>query len=83
VSTSAWEFVFMMLVLKLPILYLIGVVWWAVRATPDPYEPAALIPAQLDPAPTRPPLVCPWRAGLRPGTTRAARSRVATAGGRR
>ena len=27
----------MMVILKLPIAYLIGVVWWAVRAAPDPY----------------------------------------------
>jgi hypothetical protein len=36
------EIVFLMLVLKLPILYLIGVVWWAVRAEPRPPEPAVL-----------------------------------------
>jgi hypothetical protein len=36
------EIVFLMLVLKLPILYLIGVVWWAVRAEPEPPEPAVL-----------------------------------------
>jgi hypothetical protein len=38
------EIIFLMLVLKLPILYLIGVVWWAVRAEPPPPEPA-LLPA--------------------------------------
>jgi hypothetical protein len=82
-SASAWEFVFMMLVLKLPILYLIGVVWWAIRATPDPYEPAALVPAQLEPEPTRPPVACTWRAGLRPRTPGGARTRIATTGARR
>jgi hypothetical protein len=61
-STGAWELVFMMLVLKLPIAYLIGVVWWAVRAAPDPYEPAALIPAEPKPEPLRP---CTWRAHRR------------------
>ncbi len=47
-SNAAWELVFMMLVLKLPILYLARVVWYAVRAKPDrpkargarPVEPA-------------------------------------------
>ena len=33
----------MMLVLKLPILYLVGVVWYAVRAEPRPPEGAALL----------------------------------------
>jgi len=61
-STSAWELIFMMLVLKLPIAYLIGVVWWAIRATPDPYEPAALVPA----VPEEPSAPCPWRARRRP-----------------
>lgn len=32
----------MMLVLKIPILYLCAVVWWAVRAEPRPLEGAAL-----------------------------------------
>jgi hypothetical protein len=40
------EIVFLMLVLKLPIIYLVGVVWWAVRAEPHPPEPAVLpVPA--------------------------------------
>ena len=36
----------MMLVLKIPILYLCAVVWWAVRAEPRPLEGAALPVAQ-------------------------------------
>jgi hypothetical protein len=44
------EIIFLMLVLKLPILYLIGVVWWAVRAVPPPPEPA-LLPVAVDDAP--------------------------------
>jgi hypothetical protein len=47
------EIVFLMLVLKLPILYLIGVVWWAVRAEPRPEEPAVLVPAPEAPPPFR------------------------------
>jgi hypothetical protein len=44
------EIIFLMLVLKLPILYLIGVVWWAVRAEPRPAEPAQLtVPVTDDP----------------------------------
>jgi hypothetical protein len=35
---SAWEAIFMLLVLKIPIVYLAIVVWWAVRAEPTPGE---------------------------------------------
>lgn len=35
VSVSAWEAIFMLVVLKIPVLYLAIVVWWAVRAEPD------------------------------------------------
>jgi hypothetical protein len=45
------EIVFLMLVLKLPILYLIGVVWWAVRAEPGPPEPAPLLVPATDSPP--------------------------------
>jgi len=31
-----WEFIFMMLVLKIPIVYLGLVVYWAVKAEPKP-----------------------------------------------
>jgi hypothetical protein len=57
-----WELIFLMFVMKLPILYLVGVVWWAVRATPDPYAPAALVPAALPPRSPGPrsARACPW-----------------------
>jgi hypothetical protein len=58
------EIVFLMLVLKLPILYLIAVVYWAVRAEPQPPEPAALVPAELDDLPP---------AGQRPRRSRGPR----------
>jgi hypothetical protein len=44
------EIIFLMLVLKLPILYLIGVVYWAVKAEPPPPEPA-LLPAAVEEEP--------------------------------
>ena len=47
------EIVFLMLVLKLPIIYLIAVVWWAVRAEPEPPEPA-LLPVVAEPEPDLP-----------------------------
>jgi hypothetical protein len=51
------ELVFMMLVLKLPIVYLGLVCWWAIRAEPEPQE-AALIPAVPESGP-------PWSPGPR------------------
>jgi hypothetical protein len=79
-STAAWELIFMMLVLKLPILYLIGVVWWAVRSVPDPFAPAELVPAVPD-SPHDPTPVCSWhvRRPIRPRP----RPRVAARGARR
>jgi hypothetical protein len=70
----------MMVILKLPIVYLIGVVWWAVRAAPDPYEPAPLVarPERDDP---RTP--CPWRAPGGPHSPRGGRSRRAVVGAHR
>jgi len=57
------EIVFLMLVLKLPILYLIGVVYWAVKAEPPPPEPAPL-PAAAEQEPPLSP------AHFRPGRPR-------------
>jgi len=45
-----WEFIFLMVVLKIPIIYLCLVVYWAVRGEGRPAEPAALVPA-ADPGP--------------------------------
>jgi hypothetical protein len=36
VSASAWEAFFFVVVLKIPVIYLAVVVWWAVRAVPEP-----------------------------------------------
>jgi hypothetical protein len=35
-SRAAWELLFMMLVLKIPIVYLCFVVWYAIKAEPEP-----------------------------------------------
>lgn len=40
----------MLVILKIPVIYLCAVVWYAVRAKPLPLEPA-LKPASLDPDP--------------------------------
>ncbi len=34
-SVSVWEAIFMLVVLKIPMVYLAIVVWWAVRAVPE------------------------------------------------
>ncbi len=84
-STGAWELIFMMLVLKIPIIYLIGVVVWAVRAEPDPFEPSALVPSTPEPGPDGPPAPCAWRAHARrrPRVPHGPRSRVMVAGAER
>jgi hypothetical protein len=47
------EILFMMVVLKLPIVYLAAVVYWAVRAEPRDYE-AARLPVTTHPPPQPP-----------------------------
>lgn len=39
----AWEIVFMLLILKIPIVYLCVVVWWAIKAEPLPSDPAGVV----------------------------------------
>jgi hypothetical protein len=46
-SVSVWEALFMLVVLKIPVVYLGCVVWWAIRAEPLPEggpDEAALVP---------------------------------------
>ena len=75
------ELVFMMLVLKLPVIYVAWLVWWAIRAVPEPPEGAALPSRVDDPGPRG-----WWRRRLdRPGPRaphgrRPARMRPARAG---
>lgn len=46
-----WEIVFMLLVLKIPIVYLCVVIWWAIRAEPLPPTQAEAV-AVLDTPPS-------------------------------
>ena len=39
---GVWELVFLMVILKIPILYLCGVVWYAIKAQPRPGEGAGV-----------------------------------------
>jgi len=36
VPVSAWEAIFLLVVLKIPMIYLAVVVWWAIKAEPLP-----------------------------------------------
>jgi hypothetical protein len=45
----------MLVVLKIPIVYLCAVVWWAIKAEPHPLEGAGVV-ASLEPQPP-----CDWR----------------------
>jgi hypothetical protein len=53
---TVWEIVFLMVILKIPLVYLCLVVWWAIKAEPRPPEPATLVRAgEPDPSgPARP-----------------------------
>jgi hypothetical protein len=72
------EIVFMMLILKLPILYLAAVCWWAIRQEPDPLEGAVTRvdgeewPRRWKPRPGRRPL----RGGPHSSGARRARVRL-------
>src|SRR3954452_13445592 len=47
---AMWELVVFMILLKIPIVYLCGVVWYAVRATPDPRAGAEVVARAPPPA---------------------------------
>jgi hypothetical protein len=74
-----WELFFMLVVLKIPVVYLCAVVWWAIRAEPDPPQGAARL------APVEAPAPCGWRRrrnvlprGPRPRPGLGARAKAAT-----
>ena len=45
---SIWEIVFLMVILKIPIVYLCSVIWYAIKAEPKPEEGAS-VAAQVGP----------------------------------
>ena len=56
-----WELIWLMVIMKIPILYLCWVVYWAIKAEPRPEQPATLLGvAGDDSGPTA------WRPGRRP-----------------
>lgn len=42
---SVWEIVFLMVILKIPMVYLCAVVYWAIKAEPRPEEGAVVTAA--------------------------------------
>jgi hypothetical protein len=83
-----WELIFLMFILKIPIVYLCWVVWWAIKAEPKPEEeePVRVIVPHGSPPPHRPrrrgPLV-PVRPHGGPARRYARSGRVAAAYARR
>ena len=55
---SVWEIVFLMVILKIPIVYLCSVVYYAIKAEPKPEEGAA-VTADIGPDDSGPGR--PWR----------------------
>jgi len=51
-----WELIWLMVIMKIPILYLCWVVYWAIKSEPRPEQPAALVVADDggEPSPWRP-----------------------------
>ncbi len=50
-----WEAVFLLLILKIPLIYMCLVVWWAIRAEPREEEPASVTAVTDTPSPPSPP----------------------------
>jgi hypothetical protein len=59
-----WEVIFMLVVLKIPVVYLCAVVWWAIKAEPQPLTGVAVRTA------SDPPPGCDWRRRMRLRPTR-------------
>jgi hypothetical protein len=51
-----WELIWLMAIMKIPIVYLCWVVYWAIKAEPRPEEPATLVAGGDGPDPS------PWHA---------------------
>jgi hypothetical protein len=55
-----WELIWLMVIMKIPILYLCWVVYWAIKAEPRPEEPARVLIGDDDGGSS------PWKAQRRP-----------------
>jgi hypothetical protein len=59
-----WELIWLMVIMKIPILYLCWIVYWAIKSEPRPEEPIRLAAADdgLEPS--------PWRTNRQPRNPR-------------
>jgi len=76
-----WELIWLMVIMKIPILYLCWVVYWEIKSEPRPEESAALVKVsdENDPTPWRPRHIRPRRPGPHGRPSRSyARTRRAT-----
>jgi hypothetical protein len=76
-----WELIWLMVIMKIPILYLCWVVYWAIKSEPRPEQAAALVLAtdDADPPPRRPRRIRPRKPGPHGRPSRGyARTRRAT-----
>lgn len=63
-----WELVFMLVILKIPVLYLCAVVYYAIKAEPEPQTGEEGAAVHVDPSPWK-----PWQ-NWRPSGPRPRRS---------
>jgi hypothetical protein len=55
-----WELIWLMVIMKIPIVYLCWVVYWAIKSEPRPEQPVLAHAARDDDGPP------PWRRDCRP-----------------
>lgn len=77
-----WEALFLLVVLKIPVVYLCLVVWWAIRAEPTAEPPTAPVHV-IDTPSTDPQRWSPHPATRRRGTGRRLRRAAGTRVGAR
>lgn len=65
-TPMALEIIFMLVILKIPIVYIAVVIWWAIKAESEPGEPCGVAVVSDTPAPGTPPRMRRPR-GRRPG----------------
>lgn len=71
-----WEAIFLLLVLKIPIVYMCLVVWWAIRAEPRGEQPASVASVSDTPSPPPPSAPVPGRPRAPRGPSRRDRGRA-------